>query len=70
TRPKVVIVSLEPYSVRLQSWVFDWSRLKKLWRTRGWILFDESLLPLGCEADPKKGDRCALEREQAPSPRS
>ncbi|MBO1541009.1 hypothetical protein, partial [Pseudomonas sp. OA65] len=50
---KAVIVSLESYSVRLQSWVFDWSRLKKLWRTRGWILFDESLLPVGGEAVPK-----------------
>jgi DNA-binding transcriptional LysR family regulator len=27
-----------------------------------------SLLPLGCEAAPRFGGRCATEREQAPSP--
>jgi hypothetical protein len=55
--------------------------LKKALKTKGWILFDESLLPLDCEAVPIPAtlicledlvfwfcDCCAVEREQAPSP--
>ncbi|MGO4323098.1 hypothetical protein, partial [Pseudomonas sp. KB_12] len=65
---KAVIVSLELCSARLQSWVSDWLRLKKALRTRGWILFDESLLPLGCAATVRFWGRFAAQWEQAPSP--
>ena len=34
----------------------------------GSLLWRGSLLPLGCVAAPKSWERCALQREQAPSP--